>query len=468
MPPVEDTTAVCPDCGTRTEKAYSSNLDRCMICLLRAGFAEASEEVRSPMTDRFGPYIIDHREDGKPWELGHGAMGVTYRAVDSSLQRPVALKLINTDVANSEARERFIREARLAASLRHPSVATVHHFGIQEETGQYFYAMELLEGETLDERVRRTGPLDVRSVVAIARQITAALVEAEQRGLVHRDLKPANIMVLAADTNETKPEAITVKVIDFGIAKALTETFDARVLTHGGFIGTPAFASPEQLGGAPVDVRSDIYSLGATLWYLLTGHMPFGDHQSGSDHVKAKPDLALVRPPVQQLKAARVPSALISLLLMMLETEPAARPNVRELANRLEKIQLTDRGKTLRRYVLLGGLLASAAAVALSFFYLSGKQQSEPRPLENSVAVLPFENLSDEKTNAFLTDGVQDQILTNLAKIADLKVISRTSVMQYKSGDARNLREIGQQLGVAHLLEGTVQRAGNKVRVTRS
>ena len=165
--------------------------------------------------------IIERREDGSRYELGRGAMGVTYRAIDTSLQRTVALKIIQTDLAarSAEARERFMREARAAAALRDPNVATVYHFGIREETGQCFYAMELVEGETLDARVRRTGPLDVRTTVEIGRQIAAALGAAEKRGLVHRDLKPANVMIATTECADDVEESsdIHIKVVKLGL-----------------------------------------------------------------------------------------------------------------------------------------------------------------------------------------------------------------------------------------------------------
>ncbi len=161
----EPTIPICPDCGTRLEGGFSRSLGRCMICLLRVGFDDAEEPNEAPLSsvaDRLGNYRIERHDDGTPWELGRGAMGVTYRAVDTSLQRPVALKLIDSEWVKrgAEARERFMREARAAAALRHPNVATVYHFGIREENGQCFCAMELVEGETLEMRVRRTGPLD--------------------------------------------------------------------------------------------------------------------------------------------------------------------------------------------------------------------------------------------------------------------------------------------------------------------
>jgi serine/threonine protein kinase len=226
-------TAVCPECGTRLKGGFSRGLRRCMICLLRVGFDDAEEPEETffaPVTDRFGNYRIEHHDDGTHWELGRGAMGVTYRAVDTSLQRRVALKLIDSERVKrgAEARERFMREARTAASLRHPNVATVYHFGIREENGQCFCAMELVEGETLETRVRRTGPLDSLTTIDIALQVNSALTTAEKQGLVHRDLKPANLMLVAEapDTNDSSPgkaeKADTVvKVIDFGVAKHL-------------------------------------------------------------------------------------------------------------------------------------------------------------------------------------------------------------------------------------------------------
>src|SRR5262245_61308895 len=200
-----------------------------MICLLRVGFDDAeepNEALISFVADRLGNYRIERRDDGSLWELGRGAMGVTYRAVDTSLQRPVALKLIASEWVKrgAEARERFMREARTAASLRHPNVATVYHFGIREENGQCFCAMELVEGETLEMRVRRTGPLDALTTIEIALQVSSALTAAEKQGLVHRDLKPANLMLVAPDSVTETPKrgqvevlGIVVKVIDFGV-----------------------------------------------------------------------------------------------------------------------------------------------------------------------------------------------------------------------------------------------------------
>ncbi len=434
MPALRPPETTCPDCGTQWQSTTTDDLG-CMVCLFQLALTNPSEEVGVP--ERFGSYAISRLQDGTLQELGRGAMGVTFHAIDIALRRPVALKLIDTDLAgrSGEARERFIREARVAASLRHPNVATVYQFGIREETGQCFCAMEFVEGETLEARIRRTGPLDVPATIAIARQVVAALGAAEERGLVHRDLKPANLMITADGT---------VKVIDFGVAKALAETPDARVLTHGGFVGTPAFASPEQFRDAPVDVRSDIYSLGATLWYLLTGRLPFGDRADGTP------------PPIAQLKSAHVPTPLISLLITMLATEPAARPSLDVLAARLEALR-----SRRKRAAMLASAALIIAAVGTAF-YLQFLRVSAST--EKSIAVLPFENASDEKTNAYFASGIHDDLLVSLSKIANLKVISRNSVVQYRTG-VRDLRAIGRALGTRTVVEGSVRREGTHARI---
>jgi non-specific serine/threonine protein kinase len=451
-----------------------------MICLLRVGFdgaEEPDETLFAPVTDRLGNYRIERRDDGTAWELGRGAMGVTYRAIDTSLQRPVALKLIASEWVKrgAEARERFMREARTAAALRHPNVATVYHFGIREENGQCFCAMELVEGETLETRVRRTGPLDALTTIDIALQISSALAAAEKQGLVHRDLKPANLMVVEAappplsssNDNATRASHLLVKVIDFGVAKALVEKPDAMGLTHGGFVGTPAFASPEQFTNARVDVRSDIYSLGATLWYLLTGHRPFDG--ATIEQIRASQQSRDL--PIQQLKAARVPNRLISLIVSMLASEPAARPSVRALTLQLQncRAQILDRWKAARRLALAAGLIGIVAAAFALFPRWHDRAVSQNTAPANippkSIAVLPFRNLSEDKENAFFADGVQDDLVTSLARIKDLKVVSRSSVSSYRDLSGRKLRAIAQELSVGSVLEGSVRRTANRVLV---
>jgi TolB-like protein/Tfp pilus assembly protein PilF len=484
---------VCETCGSPIDTTSAGDLG-CIACLIATGLdaePEQSDAAFASAPDQLGAYTIEHDADGSAWELGRGAMGVTYRAIDKALDRPVALKIINTDGGSrsAEARERFMREARAAAALRHSNVATVYQFGVREKTGQFFYAMELVEGETLEERVRRLGPLDVLTTIDIALQVTAALEAAEERRLVHRDLKPGNLMLvspndeipsastqrdgyssngeqvgraLRARQERTARSAVpTVKVIDFGVAKAIAEKTNAMALTHGGFVGTPAFASPEQFTNALVDVRSDIYSLGVTLWFLLTGHMLFSG-RTVEEIQEARRSKPL---PIEQLKAACVPPRLISLLMSMLAIEPAARPaGARELSGRLQAIRasITGRGKTAGRFAVAAAIVALAAILAIREFH-SPKATPSAIP-EKSIAVLPLENLSGDPDNAYFADGIHEEILSRLASIADLKVISRTSTQRYRSRP-HDLSEIAKQLGVANILEGSVQRAGDQVRV---
>ena len=486
MAAISKNARVCETCGSPIETTSAGDLG-CIACLIATGLdaeAEQSDTACASVPHQLGGYTIERHPDGSAWELGHGAMGVTYRAIDKALDRPVALKIINTDRGShsAEARERFMREARAAAALRHPNVATVYQFGVREETGQFFYAMELVEGETLEERVRRLGPLDVLTTIDIALQVTAALQAAEERRLVHRDLKPGNLMLVGGDgeeverarppvrtlrlagrrRKETPQRGVpTVKVIDFGVAKAISEKTDAMKLTHGGFVGTPVFASPEQFTDAPVDVRSDIYSLGATLWFLMTGQVLFSGHtiEEIREARRSKPL------PIEQLKAACVPQRFVSLLRSMLATEPVARPTgARELAAKLQAIRdsITGRRKIAVRLALAAALIAVATVVGIrAFNSASGSASTIP---EKSIAVLPFENLSRDPDNAYFATGIQDEILTRLAKISALKVISRKSTKHYESRPA-NLAQIGKELGVASILEGSVQKVGETIRV---
>src|SRR6266487_1123863 len=333
-------TSTCPNCGGVTEQTPGGE-PGCMFCLLQAGI-KSEEETAQDSTPvpleggvRFGVYEIDCHADGSLCELGRGAMGVTYRATDASLQRKVALKIIKTDIAerSADARERFVREARAAAAFRHENIATVYQFGMCLETGQYFYAMELIEGETLDERVHRTGPLDARTTIGIAQQVTSALAAAEKQRLVHRDLKPGNLMLVSPDGETGNNKKLLVKIIDFGLAKAVHSQTDLKSLTHDRFVGTPAFASPEQFEHSALDVRSDIYSLGETLWFALTGKTPFGGRTLEEIRRAQKSNVL----PIERLKAAHVPHRLTSLLESMLAFEPASRPGTQELAARLQR-----------------------------------------------------------------------------------------------------------------------------------
>ncbi len=221
---------------------------------------------------RFDHFEVLRKSDGALWELGRGAMGTTYKAFDTNLRCAVALKVINPQYVSSDtARYRFLREARAAAQLRHPNVASVFHLG-NSENG-FFYVMEFVDGETVEWRVAERGPIDLLQSLRITRQVTRALIAAERQQLIHRDIKPANLM-LARDQDDE--DQLLVKVIDFGLAKSLLSPAEqSGTVTFAGFAGTPHFSSPEQLEEKDLDIRSDLYSLGATLWYMLFGHPPF-------------------------------------------------------------------------------------------------------------------------------------------------------------------------------------------------
>jgi serine/threonine protein kinase len=444
---------ICPTCGLALTQLGPDG--ECLRCVMSWAFAPEQDVATSL---RYGHFEVELDDAGIPVALGAGAMAVTYRARDTTLNSVVALKVIGRNLAdNPMARTRFLREARAAAQINHPNVARVIHYG--EQDGECFYAMELVEGETLERRVQRTGPLPVSQALEIIEQATRALAAAETCGVVHRDIKPSNVMIESDASG-----GVLVKIIDYGVAKVLAGQIDPSEQTQIGFIGTPAFASPEQFGGpgnTSVDGRSDIYSLGATLWFLLTGRTPVSGKTPGeiqASHQKL---------PIDQLKAARIPAAIVELLKRMLAADPAKRPqSARDLLEEIHRVYLRFEPRaSLRRKRFLVAAAAAAFVIALTAIgFVLYKQARAPAPEERSIAVLPFENLSSDKDNAFFAEGIQDEILTKLSKIGALKVISRTSTASYRP-KPQNLREIAQQLGVANILEGTVQRAGNTVHV---
>ena len=265
-------------------------------------------------TETFGHYRVFRRADGAFWELGRGAMAVTYKAFDMNLDCPVALKVVDARRLEDEhTRARFVREARAAAGLRHRNIATVYHLG--QDGQSYFYAMEFVDGETVEDLVARRGPLPAAEALDIAAQVTRALGAAAKQGLVHRDIKPANLMVIR---EEDEDNALLVKVIDFGLARRGV-TDKAAQITLGGFVGTPQYASPEQIEERDLDSRSDIYSLGVTLWFLLAGRPTFGGPaaQVGSQHLHDEPPWGTV---------AHLPSPVRALLARALQKNPADRP----------------------------------------------------------------------------------------------------------------------------------------------
>jgi len=456
--------AVCSACGESL-----GTKDVCLPCLLRAGLDDATEPANSNGGTLFGDFEIERREDGSLWELGRGAMGVTYRASDKVLHRTVALKVIEGVAAASDSqavRERFLREARAAAALRHPNIAGVFQFGASPTVDRCYCAMELVEGETLEARVRREGPLKLDLALEVAVQVTRALMAAAERRLVHRDLKPGNIML----AYEGDPSRVEVKVIDFGLAKAATDVAEDMELTHGAFVGTPAFASPEQFAGDAVDARSDIYALGVTLWFALTGRLPF----PGKTIEEIREQQTHHPLPLEQLKARAVPDSIIDLLRSCLALDPAKRPaSAGELMQAIESCRDQSVKRGLFRRFAPFVLVCAALMAALSAFFLMRPKAVTPapppvsaRPIEKGIAVLPFENLSAEKEDAFFADGIQDDVLTSVGKIKGLKVIARASVGDYRGARlAGKVREIGHTLGVSHVLEGSVRRVTDRVVV---
>jgi serine/threonine protein kinase/Tfp pilus assembly protein PilF len=462
----EPTVGKCAICGRPLTQIGPKG--ECLRCLADLGFLSGSRESEKSESGRRltpGPLKYDHFAvevgvDGFPIELGSGAMAITYRARDTVLNSVVALKVIDRKVAKMPGvRSRFLREARAAAQIHHPSVARVSHYG--EQDGECFYVMELVEGETLEAKVRRDGPMALALALEVIEQAARALAAAEKCGVVHRDIKPSNIML------ESDPSgSLIVKVIDYGIAKILNpEAERGAEQTQAGFIGTPAFASPEQFGGVghtTIDARADIYSLGVTFWYLLSGHVPFVG--STLQEVAGRRAEAL---PLEQLKNAHVPARVIALLESMLAVDPAKRPQTaRELLLAIHrcsiKFSTEARARQKRAAFAVAGLALIVAAISAGGLMYQRAQSSAA--MERSIAVLPFENRSQDQANAYFAEGIQDEILTRLSKIADLKVISRTSTQRYKSAPG-NLLEIGKQLGVANILEGSVQSSGDGVRV---
>src|SRR5213080_3729053 len=455
-------TETCPTCGgplTRGE---------CLRCLVSLGFLSDSQQPDKVENGRRlipGPLKYDHFEveigaDGFSVELGAGAMAITYRAHDTVLNSVVALKVIDREVSTMPGvRSRFLREARAAAQIRHPNVARVSHYG--EQDGECFYVMELVEGETLEAKVRREGPMPLSLALEVIEQSARALAAAEACGVVHRDIKPSNIML------ESDPSgAPIVKVIDYGVAKVLApEAERGAEQTQTGFIGTPAFASPEQFAQSTetqLDTRSDIYSLGVTFWYLLSGRVPFVGRTL--EEIRERQAESL---PVDQLKGLDIPARILALVKSMLAPDPKDRPqSARELLSAVHRCytKFSAEARLRRRRFAVVAAVATLILVAIAFGTWMYQQAQSSAQIDRSIAVLPFENLSDDKENAYLTEGIQDEILTRLSKVGDLRVISRNSTQHYKR-KPENVREIAKQLGVAHVLEGNVQKSADTVRV---
>jgi len=461
--PLPSASTVCWACGEPLDAKGD-----CVACFLRTALDESVVETKQLPSLVFGDFEVEQRSDGFYWELGHGAMGTTYLAVDKVLRRRVALKVIEVPAVPSSrdaqaVRERFLREARAAAALRHPNVAAVYHFGASRDGTHCYYAMELVEGETLEALVRRDGPLNSKVALEIAIQITQALMAATAHGLIHRDLKPGNIMLTRSGTDAAELQA---KIIDFGLAKAVADAGGEMDITHGGFVGTPNFASPEQFESGPVDVRSDIYSLGATLWFALTGETPFAGRNI--EEIRRAQKLAALA--TEQLKAAHVPPRLRSLLKSLLALEPAGRPGVHDLAARLRGCSGQASNVRRIRFAIASTVILILGASAFFIFHslrthpVAVGSVSNPAALEKSVAVLPFDNQNRDPDIDYLSDGITESIIHSLSQLSQLKVMARSTVFQYK-GKEVDPRKVGHDLGVGAVVMGRLLQQGDNLTI---
>jgi eukaryotic-like serine/threonine-protein kinase len=400
-------------------------------------------------------------------KAGAGGMGVVYRAHDQQLERDVAVKVLPSGTLSSEiVRRHFHKEAMALAKLNHPNIETVYEFGTQD--GIDFLVMEYVPGKTLANRLA-SGSLAEKEVVAFGTQITAALAEAHDRGIVHRDLKPENIAITH------KGQA---KVLDFGLAKLLHAEKDATTdtLTQAQApAGTLPYMSPEQLRGESVDARSDIYSIGAVLYEMATSQRAFG-----GDIPSRIIDNILHQPPVSPRALNRGISAeLERIILKCLEKEPDNRfQSAKELEVDLRRLvapggaasatsSVPKRRMLARRtFVKAGGALLGAAAIVFIIFgRLTWSNAHTGIPPIQSVAVLPLANLSGDPAQEYFADGMTDELITEMGQVGVLRVISRTSVMQYK-GVKRPMPQIARELNVDGVIEGSVERVGDRVRIS--
>jgi serine/threonine-protein kinase len=419
---------------------------------------------------RLGPYEIVS-------PLGAGGMGEVYRARDTRLHREVAVKVLPASFSQDTDRlRRFEQEAQAASALNHPGILTIHDFG--EHDGAPYVVSELLEGETLRERLG-VGRLPIRKALDYAAQITRGLAAAHEKGIVHRDLKPENLFV----TRDGR-----VKILDFGLAKLTHPETSAGPLTGvatepagtepGVVMGTAGYMSPEQVKGQPADHRSDIFSFGAVLYEMLTGQRAFG----GDTAVETMSAILRDDPPEPSRTVAEVPPPLDRIVRRCLEKTPEERfQSAGDLAYAIDETlavsastraaaaaPLSPPRPAYGRIVL--AFIVVAALAGLVAFDVGGIRKritgggTSPQSIR-SLAVLPLENLSHDPEQEYFADGMTEALITNLARIRALRVISRTSVMQYK-GTRKTVPEIGRELDVDGIVEGSVLRAGDKVRIT--
>jgi serine/threonine-protein kinase len=406
-------------------------------------------------SERLGPYRIVALR-------GAGGMGEVYSAMDTRLDRMVAIKLLPRQLSqDAEALERFQREARAASALNHPNICTLYDIG--EREGQPFLVMELLEGHTLKERLA-DGALPEAELLNIASQVAGALAAAHAKGIVHRDIKPANVFIAGG----------VAKILDFGLAKLLSEPREAAEATGapaadrpvkltvtrpGTCMGTAPYMSPEQVRGEAVDARSDLFSLGATLYQAATGSPPF---QGGTRTEIANAILNEVPVAPRRLKAD-LSRGLERTVLKALEKDPARRyQSALELQTDLGRCQRAREASGRRRWI---GRIAASALVALgAILYATWPWGAEPQPEIRRLAVLPLNNLTGNPGQDPLADGISDTVAGDLARLPGLRVISRASAAQYK-GTKKKASEIGRELKVDAIIEGSIAGAGPHLQV---
>src|SRR5436190_278615 len=455
-------TKLCAKCCAK----ISSDAPRgvCPACLLETGLGLLADEAVAGVGDpgrHDGVSALDRKKAVRPprmlgdfgdyellEEIGRGGQGVVYRARQKSLNRTVALKVIGLGHWATEAHlKRFRREAESAASLEHPCIVPIHEVG--ERDGSCYFSMKFIEGGQLDEVVRRE-PMPLRRAVELIDKVARTVHYAHEHHVLHRDIKPGNILL----DRQGEPH-----LTDFGLARLVeTESTVTRTME---VLGTPSYMAPEQAVGnnAAVSSVTDVYGLGAVLYQLLTGHPPFA---GGTTYETVR--LVLDTEPRQpRLLNPKVDRDLNTICLKCLEKHPRRRyASALALAEDLERWLkhepilahrtgiFTRGGKWVRRNPTIALLILSLAALAAAISWNVWKSEFVPSPAATGIAVLPFENRSEDKANAYFADGIQDEILTRLSKIADLKVIARTSTQHYKSAP-ENLPEIARQLGVAHI-----------------
>src|SRR5438552_1390143 len=448
---------ICGKCGSRIFADAPQGF--CGLCLFKTGLGPLGEDDESLGSSPVAmPTDFDDYELLK--EIGRGGQGVVYRARQKSLNRTVALKVIGGGHWDREAHlRRFRLEAEAAASLNHPFIVPIHE--IRERDGCCYFSMNLIEGGQLDEAVKRQ-VISIRRAVELIAKLARTVHYAHENGILHRDIKPGNVLL----DKEGEPH-----LTDFGLAR-LIET-EGTVTRTTEMLGTPSYMAPEQANGnAEVTAAADIYGLGAVLYQLLTGAPPF----VGRSTYETVRLLLETDPRQPRLINPKVDRDLSTICLKCLEKDPQRRySSALALAQDLERwlrhepIQarrtgLVIRGKKwLHRNPSTAFAGASLVGLIAALSVMIWKSDFVHSPPTTGIAVLPFENLSDNKEDAFVADGIQDDILTKLAKIADLKVISRTSVMSYRN--PRDMRQISRALNVYHVLEGSVRRQAGRIHV---